>query len=98
MVMQKRFKTIQVEEFYCELTQDQLLSIRTAMRGGNATNDNVQLMNHVAKVLDGHDELARALRERARFLQAGIDEIDRILNSEAGKTVTNGDGERGEKL
>lgn len=79
--MKKRFKTVQVEEFYVEITREKLLSLKTAFRGGNATNDTVQLMNHVAKVLNGHDALADALRERAKFLQAGIDVIDNMLDA-----------------
>jgi hypothetical protein len=78
--MKKRFKMVQVEEFYAELSRERLMSLRSAMRGGNAANDTVQLLNHVAKVLKGHDDLASALRERAQFLQAGIDVIDNILD------------------
>jgi hypothetical protein len=77
--MQARMKTIEVEEQFTELTRDQLMSLRSAMRGGNAESDNHQLLIYAAGLLSGHDSLASALRERAAILSAGLKEIENII-------------------
>lgn len=77
--MKTRTKTVEIQEAYAELTRDELVALRVAMRGGNATQDNVQLMNHAAGLLQGHDGIASALRERAVFIQSAIQQIDDLI-------------------
>lgn len=89
--MKTRTKTVEIEEAYAELTREQLVALRTAMRGGNAERDNVQLMTYAAGLLEGHDGIASALRERAVFIQSAIQQIDDLIWPPKASAVSNGD-------
>lgn len=80
--MKTRKKTVEIEEQYWELTRPDLEQLRNLIRGGNATNDNVQLMRYAADLIpEGkHDEIRRALKERAGLIEHAISEIDRMLS------------------
>jgi len=73
-----RTKTIQVQEEIFELTRDQLLALKSALRGGNAIQDNVALLTEAAKGTIT-DDMACALRTRALFIENGIKQIDALL-------------------
>ena len=92
--MKTRLKTIEIEEAYAELTRDQLVALRTAMRGGNATEDNVQLMKHAALLLADHPSIASALRERAVFIESAIKQIEDLIwpprSPQASEEASNG--------
>jgi hypothetical protein len=90
--MKTRKKMIEVEEQYWELTREELLSLLNLLRGGNAMQNNVQLINYVADVLilgnptpctklgaTNRDDLASALRERATMLDNGIRRIENLI-------------------
>lgn len=72
-----KFKTVEVQVEVFELTRDDLLSLKSALRGGNAHGDNVDLLTKAAEYLP-HD-MRTAARERALLIKAGIDRIDNIL-------------------
>jgi len=77
--MKTRTKTVEIEEAYVDLTRDQLMSLRSAMLGGNAIEDNRQLMRHVADRIGQYPCLAAALRERAAILDGGIKQIEALI-------------------
>lgn len=76
--MKTRTKTIEVEECYAELTRDQLMALRAAIRGGNAEQDNVQLMQYVATLL-GDRPIAEILRQRAAFLESALKQVEDLI-------------------
>jgi hypothetical protein len=73
-----RIKTILVQEEIFELTREQLLALKSALRGGNAIQDNVALMTEAARGVITPN-MAFALRTRALFIERGIEQIDAIL-------------------
>lgn len=76
--MKTRMKTIEIEESYAELTRDQLVTLKMDIRGGNAEQDNVQLMNYVATLLDDRP-IANILRQRAVFIDRALKQIDDLI-------------------